>query len=1553
MKIYSIIKSIKDENYLSNSYRRLTRSKIIHFLLLLIDILLILFHEIDIVHRGFKPRDKTESKIIISPTILLIQKLENFPSFLHLLLILIPLLIFDFIFLLLCKIDIKKNNILLFIIINFMELFYCRLYVLFFFCLFFSLTNIYFIIGLIFLVFDIYIKIFNFLHNHLYFYVPKFVDYPYDEFSTRYDLYLLFTKLILSISGTATKEELSKFCFFVNFIIQIYYFYYFINKLFFHSYLFMKNSFLNKTKMSLFFGKITILILSYLSRDNNLFTIFYFVICIDIFLIFMGIFYFIYDPFSHIHLNKENTSKNILFFLNVINKRKDIEILIENQIIDHYKECRSCSFCLNYLKYRKEQLNFENENINDNEGENDALIINKDCKIIELFNILYDGNKKYFEFIVNLIINYKKYGTKNFNNNSNYFINLSNLIYMDYSKKDIVLALNEKLILEIINEENESFLENHHIQIRQIILYNEYLSLIKKILNLITEILNSVNNFAKIENLIYLSKLLKEMKNKKYKKYIFNRKYKNITNSRNILLSCSLIYEEILNKTIGQNRIPIRESNQLLAELKEDSKQTDDSNITLKFDLFTYNTHIIRTGKELSSYLNYNLYDLFPNIFKQHQTKLFIDLILNGFNDKIDEKDNKNKNYANKKKKNKNDNIEPKLIIYEKISNKTFYKLLNLKLKALFNDEINDFILFNGTYNISKNTIVSVVDLNHKKEKEEKVLGYSNLSVEKNLKNNLFSLLNYNTKRINSGHKLVKVFSYKILVNLYNIYNLETKKTVVMKRRSTIGDVAKFVKLVPKRNNEFIKQDSNDDEILKGIIKNKILEDIDTDIDTSKQMKKNKVNFFIDKKKTKNDDKIIYYKGLNKFQKIIIISITLILIITIFEYFIFYKNQSEEFNCNIAYRNFKEFFRLYNQLFVSILSVACIPEKIESKGCRNYISIFNADYSKNNPNENFSFSEYILAQNTILSQKIMEQKSNIMRIREYLGIKKYNKLFNVEMKYIQISKGNTFNINEITLSFFDAILIVCNSFRIITENLTLTQTEPIYFLNKSNNPFSNLYNQLEMTSYQEEIYKMVLNYKYFSKQIEATNKEIINSINKNISKIKFLVYFFLFFTTLLFLINSYFILCYIKIFNKIIIRILNDVIYIMNFKEEIEIIEVKEGKDGKEIEEKRKEFFDFNKTFTTKIEYLDSFLELYKVDPIKCVTNLIDLYKDYNRYLNVKQNYINNKEKNKGKIIIKKEKKKKEVNKIKIFQKIVSEKDIHRLKINQKYIYCFILIEILIIVLFFAFLIIWINFFFKKALLSDVIQKNFILEKSCYEAINLYHLMIFNNYTITEMENYMEFENINQQQNIDTNSNALFNSFYKNLYLYFDSQKDIKNLGDLYQSFEDLGDFNCTNLYSANKYELLEELSIILSNQDIKEKLINMCDGSGITKVRDIKTIFERHFQFIKNGMISLTDFSFDGINNNLNTNIIGRSTFFFLYNTIYIIEITISNPIKDSQNLLQNMIKYKFLLMGISFEIFGLALIFIIFFFYFYNINEFCKQIFLLKKTFNIYKIY
>ena len=96
------------------------------------------------------------------------------------------------------------------------------------------------------------------MYNHLYYFVPEFIDYPYDELSSSYDIILILTKILLSISVTTNISGLGKLCFFIVFFEQIFFSFYFINILKNHSYLFMKNSFLNRTRVCHFFTKTTI-----------------------------------------------------------------------------------------------------------------------------------------------------------------------------------------------------------------------------------------------------------------------------------------------------------------------------------------------------------------------------------------------------------------------------------------------------------------------------------------------------------------------------------------------------------------------------------------------------------------------------------------------------------------------------------------------------------------------------------------------------------------------------------------------------------------------------------------------------------------------------------------------------------------------------------------------------------------------------------------------------------------------------------------------------------------------------------------------------------------------------------------------------------------------------------------------------------------------------------------------------------------------------------------------------------------------------------------------
>ena len=229
--------------------------------------------------------------------------------------------------------------------------------------------------------------------------------------------------------------------------------------------------------------------------------------------------------------------------------------------------------------------------------------------------------------------------------------------------------------------------------------------------------------------------------------------------------------------------------------------------------------------------------------------------------------------------------------------------------------------------------------------------------------------------------------------------------------------------------------------------------------------------------------------------------------------------------------------------------------------------------------------------------------------------------------------------------------------------------------------------------------------------------------------------------------------------------------------------------------------------------------------------------------------------------------------------------------------------------------------------------------------MNMYLLMIFNNYTIEEMINYMGYSN--KDEEID--SNMIFNSFYQDLYLLFDVEKDQINMGQIYQTFEDNEEFNCTNIFINFHYDVIEQVEQRMTGLVIKEKLHDICVISHINDFKNPKTIFERHFQFIKNGILTLTDFSYEGLNKNLEKTLIGRISFFFFTITIYIIGLTTSEPHKDSINKLMALLWERILITEIIFLIFGIGLIIIVIFFYIYNINKFFSQIFLLKKTFNI----
>jgi hypothetical protein len=107
-------------------------------------------------------------------------------------------------------------------------------------------------------------------------------------------------------------------------------------------------------------------------------------------------------------------------------------------------------------------------------------------------------------------------------------------------------------------------------------------------------------------------------------------------------------------------------------------------------------------------------------------------------------------------------------------------------LSPLFNNENNHFILFNGNYAFCKTTIVSIIDISHKNEIDEKILAVSEPSLENDSDQNLTSIKKYITWQSTQGYKLTKLFSYKISTKLYTIYTLDVKKEGILKKKERL-----------------------------------------------------------------------------------------------------------------------------------------------------------------------------------------------------------------------------------------------------------------------------------------------------------------------------------------------------------------------------------------------------------------------------------------------------------------------------------------------------------------------------------------------------------------------------------------------------------------------------------------------------------------------------------------------------------------------------------------------------------------------------------------------
>ena len=313
------------------------------------------------------------------------------------------------------------------------------------------------------------------------------------------------------------------------------------------------------------------------------------------------------------------------------------------------------------------------------------------------------------------------------------------------------------------------------------------------------------------------------------------------------------------------------------------------------------------------------------------------------------------------------------------------------------------------------------------------------------------------------------------------------------------------------------------------------------------------------------------------------------------------------------------------------------------------------------------------------------------------------------------------------------------------------------------------------------------------------------------------------------------------------------------------------------------------------------------------------------------------------------ENKKNELDDIPKNQRIISRTDVKSLGLTSKFIFIYFLNFGIVVSCYVLLLILWSNYFSKNEYLYNLISKNNKLETSLYRAINSYYLMIFNNYTTNEIAEKI-FIDINSFEN-----NDLLKSFYDDLKFAFNSKKEKNKVSKLYQDFEDISNFTCKSLYELNidKIKEIEENINSKSLGNVTKNLLELCEYSRITESKDFRTVYVRHFQNIRNGILAINNHTYLGlIDHIMNEGIISRISLFFYSIIIYLLEITNKKPHREGISNLMNNLKLLIQITEFIYLFSDISATLFVIFFYIRGINNLCNQTFVLQKIFKIFEI-
>ena len=339
-----------NSEYFSNCYQHIITNKFFHFLILLLEYFITFLSQITLYTLKFRINFDEDIPNGFFYAIF-IQKINKLQEYIKLLIIII-VFVLTFIYLIIyTKFSFKRKHLFNIIVINIFEIFIFRFLLMLILHILLAIKGI---PGLVMIIISfpfLSLIMITIHYNHLHYFSPHFIVFPFDYFSSTNDFFHLVEKICISISLQSEIKPFNEFLFIFSLVLQIANLIYSIYILYYKSYFIMSNIFLNKLRLSIIATSVILdLILIFLGNKNfELYT--FLIIGVNILLFEIIVLQIFYNPYSQSYFLTDDYIENLYFYYYIIDHLKNESFLLEEKLLDHYAKCQKCNLCKNLKSY--------------------------------------------------------------------------------------------------------------------------------------------------------------------------------------------------------------------------------------------------------------------------------------------------------------------------------------------------------------------------------------------------------------------------------------------------------------------------------------------------------------------------------------------------------------------------------------------------------------------------------------------------------------------------------------------------------------------------------------------------------------------------------------------------------------------------------------------------------------------------------------------------------------------------------------------------------------------------------------------------------------------------------------------------------------------------------------------------------------------------------------------------------------------------------------------------------------------------------------------------